>query len=137
MFLIDSCVLLDVLGGGSEWRDWSLNALDQAHAAGPMLVNHIIFAELHGGLRPAEAVARHLRDLDIRLVGLDEESARRAGVAHFAYRRRSAERRAILADFLIGAHAATMGAKLVTRDRGRFPSYFPELTLITPEGPHP
>ena len=39
----------------------------------------------------------------------------------------------VLADFLIGAHAVELGATLVTRDKGRFSTYFPDLTLITPE----
>ncbi len=64
---------------------------------------------------------------------LTNEVAIRAGQAHRLYRDRGGTRDAILADFLIGAHAAVRRAPLITRDRQRFASYFPELTIIAPE----
>ena len=36
--------------------------------------------------------------------------------------------------FLIGAHAAVKGWPLLTRDAGRYRSYFPAVTLLTPHG---
>jgi predicted nucleic acid-binding protein len=39
----------------------------------------------------------------------------------------------VLPDFFIGAHATVTGMSLVTRDRGRYRSYFPIVELITPE----
>ena len=39
----------------------------------------------------------------------------------------------MIADFLIAGHAVVLNAALVTRDKRRIASYFPELTLITPE----
>src|SRR5262249_33055186 len=50
------------------------------------------------------------------------------------YRRRGGQRRAPLPDFYIGAHAATEGLALLTRDVSRFRTYFPTVQLIVPEG---
>ena len=38
----------------------------------------------------------------------------------------------VLVDFLIGAHAAVIGAPLLTRDARRYRQYFPTVELITP-----
>ncbi|NBU28536.1 MAG: DNA-binding protein, partial [Caulobacteraceae bacterium] len=48
------------------------------------------------------------------------------------YRRRGGARESILADFLIGAHAAVAGYALLTRDPRRVRAAFPGVELITP-----
>jgi predicted nucleic acid-binding protein len=39
----------------------------------------------------------------------------------------------VLPDFFIGAHAATSGWPLMSRDRARFTTYFPGLRVIAPD----
>ena len=56
-----------------------------------------------------------------------------AGKAYLAYRRRGGERRSPLPDFYIGAHAAIRGYRLLSRDRGRYATYFPKLQIIAPD----
>ena len=68
----------------------------------------------------------------IECVWLTLEECHRAGQAHSEYRRCGGKRPAILPDFLIGAQAEMRGWPLVTRDRKRFGSYFPDLQIIDP-----
>jgi len=50
-----------------------------------------------------------------------------------AYRRRGGARRSPLPDFFIDAYAAVRGYDILTRDVGRYGSYFPSVTLLSPE----
>ena len=61
--LVDSCVLIDVLADDAQWADWSLDQLDKLSAAGPLVINPLILAEL---------AARYERaaDLEAALAGL-------------------------------------------------------------------
>jgi len=58
-----------------------------------------------------------------------------AGKAFLHYRRRSraSVKRSVLPDFFIGAHAAVRGLPILTRDIGRYRTYFPTVELISPE----
>ena len=56
-----------------------------------------------------------------------------AGKAFLTYRRRGGDKRSPLPDFIIGAHAAVAGYRLLTRDAARYRTYFPTLALITPD----
>ncbi len=60
------------------------------------------------------------------------EAAFLAGKAFLRYHRRKGFRTAPLPDFLIGAHAAVAGRRLLTRDDRRYRTYFPSLALVAP-----
>lgn len=63
---------------------------------------------------------------------LEKRSADRAGEAWRSYRKRGGSRQRVVADFLIGAHASLQADRLLTRDRGFYRSYFPDLTVVDP-----
>ena len=132
MILVDTNVLLDLLEGG-EWADWSRDTLSDAQSMARLFVNQVVRAEAASHFATLQEQSEYLSELAIETVSLDNSSAFRAGQAFRAYRRRGGTRPQMLADFLIGGHAAALGAPLLTRDRRRFTTYFPELTLITPE----
>ncbi len=56
-----------------------------------------------------------------------------AGKAFLQYKKRKGEKGNVLPDFFIGAHAAVSGYSLMSRDKGRFSTYFPGVELIIPE----
>ena len=55
-----------------------------------------------------------------------------AGKAFIQYRRQKGSKMTPLPDFFIGAHAAVMGMKLITRDVKRIRYYFPTVEMISP-----
>lgn len=133
MIFIDSNVLIDILEGSGRWYRWSEEALANTVVVGPRTINAVVLAECAAHFPDIEEELAFVRALDVDVAPIPAAAAYRAGLAHRAYRRAGGERIAVLADFLIGGHAAAIGAPLLTRDRQRFASYFPELTLITPE----
>ena len=46
MTLIDSNVLIDVIGKDARWIDWSISQMNRHATAGPIYINDVIYAEL-------------------------------------------------------------------------------------------
>lgn len=131
--LIDSSVLIDIARDDPVWGPWSRGALRQAGESGPLFINQIIYAEtavaFGGGIPGFLAASGVVEKRD-----LPWSAAALAGKAHGDYRRRGGSRQAILADFLIGAHAQVEDLTLITRDPRRIHTAFPEVRIIAPEG---
>jgi predicted nucleic acid-binding protein len=82
---------------------------------------------------PSEAAAEEaLRRLGVSFSGIEESAALAAGTAWAAYRRAGGTRSRVIADFLIGAHAAGAADRLLTRDRGFYRRYFESLEVLDP-----
>jgi predicted nucleic acid-binding protein len=74
-----------------------------------------------------------LASADIAVAEMPRSALFLAGQVFKTYSRRVGPRTSVLPDFFIGAHAAALGAPLITRDTGRYRSYFPTIQLIAPE----
>lgn len=131
--LLDSNVLIDLFGGDPAWAEWSGEALTGALEEGTAFVNQVVYAEISVGFAAVEDCEWALDVRGIERVPLPWPAAFLAGRAFVDYRRRGGAKRSPLPDFFIGAHAAVSGLRLLTRDPGRYRSYFPNLDLIAPE----
>ncbi len=130
--LVDTNVLLDVLTEDPLWFGWSAAALAEAGESGPLWINPIIYAEVSGQFSRIEDLEMALPTQDYRRAQLPWEAAFLAGKAFVRYRRSGGTKASTLPDFYIGAHAAVADVALLTRDGGRYQTYFPTVELITP-----
>ncbi len=132
MILVDSCVVIDVLENDRIWADWSQTQLETWSVRGPLLINPVIYAELAAYAKSKESLEAEIAAAELLMREMPRDALFLAGRAQAAYRSRGGVRSGVLADFMIGAHAAVAGCPLLTRDRRRCAAYFPSLTLVTP-----
>ena len=130
--LVDSNVLLDIFTEDPAWLEWSTSSLAAAAEAGPMYVNPIVYAEVSIRFSRIEDLEDALPSSEFRRAPLPWAAAFLAGKAFTAYRRNRGTAQSPLPDFFIGAHAAIDGLVLLTRDSGRYRTYFPTVELVAP-----
>jgi hypothetical protein len=131
--LVDSNVLLDILTVDPVWADWSTDALADAAEAGPLHINPIVYSEVSIRFTTVEALEDALPARDYRREPIPWAAAFLAGKVFLDYRRNKGTKSTTLPDFFIGAHAAIAGLDLLTRDVGRYQTYFPTVSLIAPD----
>ncbi len=132
--LIDSNVLLDVATDDPEWSEWSGRTLARALDQGDVVINPLVYSEVSTGFERIEDLDDALPASMFRREALPFPAGFVAGKAFLAYRRRGGARSSPLPDFSIGAHAAVLGYRLLTRDARRYRTYFPRVTLVAPQG---
>ena len=133
MILVDSCVVIDVLEDDSGWAGWSQAQLEAWSARGPLLINAAIYAELAAYASSKESLEAEIAATGLVVREFPRDTMFLAGRAHAAYRRRGGTRAGVLADFLVGAHAAVLQIPILTRDVARFRAYFPTVKLVSPD----
>ena len=130
---VDSSVLLDVLSGDERFGEASRVALKGAYAQGPLLACDVVWAEVSASFGDNQPCAPILSRLGLDFEPVSAAAAERAGRAWRVYRvRKGSRRERMVADFLIGAHALDTADRLLSRDRGFFRTYFPELVVVDP-----
>ena len=125
---VDTSVLLDVFLAdehhGPRSNEWLRRAYDQ----GAILICDLVYAELAPALDSREALDDALRKISASISPIDTDIAYEAGRRWLRYRQAGGPRKRIITDFLIGAHALATAETFLTRDRGFYTTYFPELT---------
>lgn len=133
MTLVDTNVLLDLVTDDPNWADWSIAQLEAASLNGPLLINDVVYAELAVRYDRIEAIESFLDQAGLELTPMPRAALFLAGKVFTQYRKSGGLRTGVLPDFFIGAHAAVDQLPLLTRDIGRYRTYFPSLKLITPD----
>ena len=130
--LVDSNVLLDVLTEDPTWYGWSSEAIESRAERSVLVIDPIIYAEVSIRFERIEELEETLSPDMFRRDALPWEAAFLAGKCFVRYRRRGGAKLSPLPDFYIGAHAAVAGMTLLTRDEGRYRTYFPSLDIVAP-----
>lgn len=132
MTLVDTNVLLDLVTDDPQFADWSIAQLEAASLVGPLLINDMIYAELSVRYDSKEQLDAFISGIGLKREPIPDAALFLAGKVFRKYRKAGGTRSGVLPDFFIGAHAAVRGLPLLTRDLGRYRSYYPTVEVIVP-----
>ena len=131
--LVDSNVILDIFLDDPNWADWSITALANASYNSTLYINQMVYTEVSIGFKKIEELESALYKGGFQMLEIPKEALFLAGKAYLNYRRNKGTKNSPLPDFYIGAQAAVLGMDLITRDKGRYRTYFPTVRIICPE----
>jgi predicted nucleic acid-binding protein len=153
---IDTTVVIDVVSSDPVYGEASEAALVAAASQGDIIYGEIVYAELTANFPNTSELILLLRQLGAEFLPSSPAALDRAGSAWAVYSRTRrpgfdcsvcgrrqqpscvscgallSSRQHMIADFLIGGHALYHADKLLTRDRGYFRRYFPDLRVDSP-----
>lgn len=130
--LVDSNVILDLFLDDPLWADWSEAILSERAGRGELYINPVIYTEISIGFQRIEALEKAVKGAGFKMLDLPREALFLAGKVFLTYRRNLGIKLSPLPDFFIGAQAAVLDLALITRDTGRYQTYFPTVRIITP-----
>ena len=129
---VDSCVLLDLFTNDVNWADWSENVLEKYSQTNSLYINSIVYTEVSIGFNNIEEVEQAITELGIKVLEMPREALFLTGKVFLKYRKNKGTKISPLPDFFIGAHASISRFELITRDSGKYKTYFPQVRLIHP-----
>jgi len=127
---VDTNILLDIFFPDKTFASESARLLKIAYDEGALIVCDIVYAELVPQFKKRSLLDETLTKLSVSLSPVDSEIAFFAGEKWGIYRRSGGKRERIITGFLIGAHALLKADRFLTRDRGFYRSYFPDLQIL-------
>jgi predicted nucleic acid-binding protein len=150
---IDTNILLDILIPDAEYTQRSKELIDLYHEKGQLMICEIVYSELASQFPSDSDLKSFISETYIRLVNSNESVLILAGEKWKHYTRGRSDklqcpscgkkvsvhcpecrkdisfRHHIISDFIIGAHAFINADILLTRDRGFYRTYFPDLKI--------
>ena len=124
---VDTNVLLDVFVSDTPHHSRSQEWLIRAYDRGAIVVCDVVYAELVPAFGNRSSLDRALQGINAEVSPINTTIAYEAGLRWARYRQAGGSRERIISDFLIGAHAIASANTFLTRDRGFYTTYFPEL----------
>jgi len=128
---VDTNVLLDVFLPDKRFAEQSARLLKLAYDEGALIICEIVYAGLVPQFSDRHTLDSALANLNMAVLSSNTDIAFLAGERWGQYRKTGGIRKRIITDFLIGAHATIKAERFLTRDRGFYKSYFPELTILS------
>ena len=135
MWVVDTCVIIDIISGDGEFSTVSADAIDAKRAEG-LVIAPITYIELapsfHGDIAKQDSILLGL-GIEFDFAG-DRESvlaAHKAWYEHVLRKRLGGAVKRPIADVLIGAYAIEKGG-LITRNEADFETLYPDLTIFNP-----
>lgn len=135
---IDTNILVAFWDADDALHRAARQLLESAFASGRLAICGLVYAELLAAPGRSEAfLDKFCEETNISVEWqIEEKIWREAGKAFQSYaarrrKHRGVQPRRILADFLIGAHAAVNGYRLLTLDEGLYRAAFPKLMVQT------
>lgn len=126
---VDSNIVIDIISEDPTWHQWSVDALESCERP---FIGPFVFAELCYLKSSSSEVEQLLGEFKIGYQEIPKAALFLAAQAFKIYRKRGGNKTSPLPDFFIGAHAASEGVPIITRDVARYQTYFPSVELICP-----
>lgn len=128
---VDSSVLIAIFkaeAGGAAWLDLLMNLRLESH----LVACDVVWSELAPLFQSAAALHAQMSSVGVRFSPLVEETCFVAGNLFAAYQKLGGQRKRIIADFIVAAHALHQANGLATADADFVQATFPRLKIIAP-----